>query len=450
MKDLKLKNANKLVIGHLNINYIRYKFDCLKYIIDGNIDILLLSETKVNGTYPDNQFLFPGFHIPFRADRTERGGGLLLFVREHLPVRQIKFDFPTKIEAIVIEINLKKRKWLLIGSYNPHKNMIDDHLNNLGNCLDKLCKMYDSIILLGDFNSEMCEDAMQAFCNVYNLKSLINEPTCFKSIDNPSCIDLILTNKARSFIKSSVVETGLSDCHRLTITIMNTNFQKQTPNILSYRNYKYFNNAHFRIELLHELSNHEIFGMDYSKFENIFMNILNRHAPLKKRYLRANNAPFMNKNLTKAIMVRSRLRNKFLKYKTSESRDAYKKQRNYCVTLLRETKISFYENLNPKFIIDNKKFWKQVKPFFSDKTPSTSKIILVDGGEIISDSAKSAEVMNNFFSDAAINLDIDRTLNTKNIFGINDPVIKAIEKYKCHPSIIKILEQSFMQGTFHF
>ena len=158
----------------------------------------------------------------------------------------------------------------------------------------------------------------------------------------------------------------------------------------------------------------------------------------------------MNKNLTKAIMVRSRLRNKFLKYKTSESRDAYKKQRNYCVTLLRETKISFYENLNPKFIIDNKKFWKQVKPFFSDKTPSTSKIILVDGGEIISDSAKSAEVMNNFFSDAAINLDIDRTLNTKNIFGINDPVIKAIEKYKCHPSVIKILEQSFMQGTFHF
>ena len=63
----------------------------------------------------------------------------------------------------------------------------------------------------------------------------------------------------------------------------------------------------------------------------------------------------MNKNLTKAIMVRSRLRNKCLKYKTCESRDAYKNQRNYCVTLLRETKISFYEHLNPKFIIDNKK-----------------------------------------------------------------------------------------------
>ena len=191
--------------------------------------------------------------------------------------------------------------------------MIDDHLNNLGNCLNKLCETYENIILLGDFNSEMCEDAMQVFCNVYNLKCLLNEPTCFKSINNPSCIDLILTNKSRSFLKSSVIETGLSDCHRLTITIMNINFQKQIPKIISYRNYKKCNNEHFKIELLHELNNNDIYGMNYSEFENIFMNILNRHAPLRKKYLRANNAPFMNKPLSKAIMVRSRLRNKFIK-----------------------------------------------------------------------------------------------------------------------------------------
>ena len=73
---------------------------------------------------------------------------------------------------------------------------------------------------------------MQEFCNVYNLKNLVSEPTCFKNVDNPSCIDLVLTNNSRSFLKSSVVETGLSDFHRLTITIMKTNFSKQTPNIM--------------------------------------------------------------------------------------------------------------------------------------------------------------------------------------------------------------------------
>ena len=67
----------------------------------------------------------------------------------------------------------------------------------------------------------------------------------------------------------------------------------------------------------------------------------------RKRYLRANNAPFMNKALSKAIMVRSRLRNRYLKLKTCESRDAYKKQRNLCVTLT-ENKKTFYENFKPQ------------------------------------------------------------------------------------------------------
>ena len=90
------------------------------------------------------------------------------------------------------------------------------------------------------------------------------------------------------------------------------------------------------------------------------MRILNRHAPIKRRYTRANDAPFMNKSLSKAIMVRSKLRNKFLKFQTNESREAYNKQRNYCVTLLRESKKNFDENLNPNIISDNMKFWKHV------------------------------------------------------------------------------------------
>ena len=135
--------------------------------------------------------------------------------------------------------------------------MIDDHLNSLTNCLNQLCKTYENIILLGDFNSEMCEDTMKLFCSSYNLKYLINEPTCFKDMDNPSCIDLVLTNKSRSFQKSSL----MSDFHRLTMTIMNTNFQKQTPKILSYRNYKNFENECFKNELLHELNKYDIHSM---------------------------------------------------------------------------------------------------------------------------------------------------------------------------------------------
>ena len=91
------------------------------------------------------------------------------------------------------------------------------------------------------------------------------------------------------------------------------------------------------------------------------MNIFNDHAPLKKRHVHANQAP------SKEIMTRSRLRNKFLKTKNAANRKASNKQRNYSVSLFRREKKSFFSNLDTKKIVDNKRFWQTVKPFFSDK-----------------------------------------------------------------------------------
>ena len=144
---------------------------------------------------------------------------------------------------------------------------------------------------------------------------------------------------------------------------------------------------------------------------------------MKTEYIRANNSPFMNNELSKAIMVR--LRNKYLKLNTVESRDAYKKQRNHCVSLLRKVKKNFYEHLNPSLITDNKIFWTQMKPFFSDKMPRISNITLSEGNEIISNPATCAEIFNNFFSDAVENLDIDRTLRVDCLINSDDSVENA-------------------------
>ena len=135
-------------------------------------------------------------------------------------------------------------------------------------------------------------------------------------------------------------------------------------------------------------------------FNFISMASLDKYAPQKKRLVRANNSPFMTDELYKAIMVRSRLRNKFLKLKTMESSIKYKKQRNFCVSLLRKTKKKFYGNLYPNLITDNKNFWKQVKSFFSDKTPLNNNIILLEDNKIMSDNTACAEILNTFFSDS--------------------------------------------------
>ena len=182
------------------------------------MDIILISETKLNASFPSKQFILDGYSLPYRLDRSNKGGGLLLFIKEGIPTKPLKTTFTR--EGIFIEINLKKRKWLLFGGYNPDKSIINGYLSELSMNLDQLIVSYENIIMLGDFNSEITEEAMIDFCEMYGLSNLIREPTCYKNPNNPSCIDLILTNKAKSFQNSNVYETGLSEFHKLTVTVL--------------------------------------------------------------------------------------------------------------------------------------------------------------------------------------------------------------------------------------
>ena len=102
--------------------------------------------------------------------------------------------------------------------------------------------------------------------SVHNLKTLIKQKTCFKNPENPTCIDLILTNSPRSFQNSSVFETGLSDFHKLTITVLKQYFPKLKLKVVNYRDYQNFQNHEFRAELGNEMSKHDLDNMEYHHF----------------------------------------------------------------------------------------------------------------------------------------------------------------------------------------
>ena len=166
---------------------------------------------------------------------------------------------------------------------------------------------------MGDFNVTMDDKFMINFCELNDLSSLIDKPTCYKNFDKPKCIDLILTNKPCYFQHSNVFETGLSDFHLLTITEFKMGFPKLKPQVITYRNYKNFNNDRFQADI-------KTCGFDtkdINSFKETVLSVFNKYAPIKKKYIRANEAPFMTKNLHKEIMKkRSRLRNKYLKSKS--------------------------------------------------------------------------------------------------------------------------------------
>ena len=321
----------------------------------------------------------------------------------------------------------------------------------MGKNLDHYAPLYDNFILLGDFNSEVTDDAMLEFCEIFNLKNLVKTPTCYKNPENPSCIDLILTNRIKSFQDTTVIETGLSDFHKLTITVLKTFFRKQPPTIISYRNYKTFSQLKFRDEIDRIFSTCDIINMSNDEFVNIFMDIFNRHAPLKFRYIRANDSPFMTNQLRKAIMLRSSFKNKFNKNRTTQNHLAYKRQRNVCTSLLRRTKKVYYENLDPAVITDNKKFWKAVKPYISDKVLTSDNIILIDKDEICEDDKNVANIFNDFFSTVVKNLNIPNIGDhLKQDVCESVSVDQAIKQYEMHPSILKIKENIGEHNNFSF
>ena len=95
--------------------------------------------------------------------------------------------------------------------------------------------------MLGDFNLSTENPNLKNFMSSFDLENLIDSPTCYKSI-NPTCIDVILTNKNNHFMKSATFETGLSDHHKL---ITRKTITKGNSKKMFYRDYKKFNQKKF-------------------------------------------------------------------------------------------------------------------------------------------------------------------------------------------------------------
>ena len=169
---LRRKNLNRVILAQFNINTTRNKFDLLAEGIKGKVDVLMISETKIDKAFPSRQFYIEGFTPPYWLDRNCHGGGILVYAREDIPSMLIEMN--NSVESISIETDLRKKKWLVNCSYHANNSNICDHLRSLGKSLDTLLTNYDKVFLMGDFNAEKANIHIKDFCNLYKLKNLIN------------------------------------------------------------------------------------------------------------------------------------------------------------------------------------------------------------------------------------------------------------------------------------
>ena len=178
---------------------------------------------------------------------------------------------------------------------------------------------------------------LEEFCDNFNLTNIAKRNKCFTK-NNKSTIDLLLTNKPRSFQVTNTTETVLSDCHKLISSFMQSYISRLKPKTIYYRNYKNFDEEKFVKDVKaadFSFSNNDP-NENYSVLSDTFSKLVDRHAPLKMKIQRGNHAPFISKEMRKAIYTRSRLRNKFCKNPSEENERKYNENRIYVYRIIRE------------------------------------------------------------------------------------------------------------------
>ena len=183
-----------------------------------------------------------------------------------------------------------------------------------------------------------------------------------------------------------VVETGFSDYHKMISTFFKACSSKSKTKVIFYRSCKKFKESNLLCSL--KKANFDCLKNDpyqnYNLLTNKFLGIVNKHAPLKKKFVRGSNAPFMNREFQKEIYVRSRLRNKYWVEPSVGNKAAYKKQRNKCAKITRKSIKRYMAKVSEKDIETNKRFRNFIKSFMADKGMTASNdITLIKGDNFI-------------------------------------------------------------------
>ena len=113
LKSLRIQDHNNVIFLYLHFNSIRDKFGNVKLIIDEHADILCVTETKIDNSFPTAQFSWPGYHKAYHLDISDRRGGVLVYIKSNLPSQHLaNYTTPKDIQIIPFKLNLRKEKWM--------------------------------------------------------------------------------------------------------------------------------------------------------------------------------------------------------------------------------------------------------------------------------------------------------------------------------------------------
>ena len=457
LKESRLKYGKNLIIAHVNVNSLGEKCDYFKDLLSKNyVDILCITESKLSDKYVNNDFSFDGYKL-YRKDRLGNSGGLLAWIRADIPhFRDINLELDNvndHIESMVFNLTVKREQWYLLLTYKNPKvsnQLFVDMLSSFYNSLLTGGKAKE-IVMLGDVNINLLNipNCLNDMFDVYGLTNLIHSPTCYKSL-NGTLIDPVVVVNSNRFYAPINVQCGMSDWHNLVGCITRLSIPRAPPKTIVYRSYKHFDQNAFVKDIscapFHVTEVLDDVDDKYWFMSNLYKDIVNQHAPMKKRVLKSQNVPYMNSGLRKQMYRRNAARNKYLKSRTTNNWSTYAAERNKATAMRRESIRKYFESKCTSMTCPND-FWKCVKPFLSTSSKNQNKIILNEEGHVITDTKDVCNLLNDFF--ATLTSDIgpdDRIITVDDCDWLKNTLVK----HASHPSIRAIHENNDISSAFKF
>ena len=384
---------------------------------DNDIDIIGLSETRLDETVRDSDVNINGYNI-YRNDRNTNGGGVAIYVKESLsePTVKIKSD---KLELVALEFTPNHAKpFLVMCWYRPPTSGVDDaSFENLRDILRKVDKEEKEMILIGDTNCDFKNNQnanakkLKTIYSEFQFTQLINKYTRVAITTNEqneqkttkTLIDHFSTTSPRYILRADVLRIGMVD-HYMVYAIRKINawrLKKKKPKIIESRSLSRYNKELFRNDLrqidwstiLDPLSENP-YEMA-SAFQEIFELILDMHAPLKKRRVRGEFAPWLNQSIRN--LMRERDLAKRAAEKSPEKWSLYKQLRNKVTKEIRVAVQSHYHGLINENKDNPKKMWQTINNVLDRSSKSTMPASLDIGGKKLTKEGDIVEALNHHF-----------------------------------------------------
>uniref|UniRef100_A0A8C5N2E5 Reverse transcriptase domain-containing protein n=1 Tax=Gouania willdenowi TaxID=441366 RepID=A0A8C5N2E5_GOUWI len=371
------KSLPGLKYVHLNVRSLLPKMDMVRIWVKSTGADVVISETWLTKSITNEDINILGFNV-FRTDRPKKGGGVAIYVKSRFNASIVLSQSISKqMEFLALDLEIVKSLHItVVGCYRP-PSAPKEALDSLKLLLNQI--NYTELLMAGDFNWDWfnaTSDEFKRFCDSVNLTQLVNFPTRPnpKSPDKSTLIALFLTNVPHKFSSLGVFCNDLSD-HCVVAACRNTRIPKCKPRIVCRRNLKHLNEQAFHHDL--SMVNWKYISLipdvelAWTFFKDTFMQIINKHAPLKKYRVKGRENPWFSPELADSLHERNKAWDKARQSNSATDWSFFRQLRNKCTSLIKKAKSGYFLSVTTENLNNPQKFWKVIKSLSLNKNTET-------------------------------------------------------------------------------